>query len=410
MSKPTKYLPITDLLEDIVDNRGKTVPTAVGGTPLIATNCIKCSSIYPTFEKVRYVDDETLRTWFRARLKPNDILFVNKGTPGRVCLVPNPVNFCAAQDMIGLRCDKNKINYKYLFAVLRSSEIQKKIENFHVGLVIPHFRKQDLPCLLVPIRNLNEQEAIGGLYITLSEKIELNNRINAELESMAKTLYDYWFVQFNFPDKNGKPYKSSGGKMVWNAELKREIPEGWQSKKLKELAVIIMGQSPKGESYNTDKKGIPLINGAADYEGKLLFPNVYTTLPTRVCEKDDMVFCIRATIGNLTFADKVFCLGRGVAAVRPDKLYLAEQIYFRLLQEIERFKKQATGSIIAGITKDDLTDSFLPLPPDPISKQFHSLLASAFKKQRLINHENHELSTLRDWLLPMLMNGQVKVN
>ena len=227
MRSKTKYLPITDLLKDIVDNRGKSVPTSRKGMPLIATNCIKHSSIYPTFEKVRYVDKKTLKTWFRSHLQPNDILFVNKGTPGRVCLVPNPVNFCAAQDMIGLRCNEKVINYRYLFAVLRSNEIQKKIENYHVGLVIPHFRKQDLPSLLIPIKSLNEQKPIGELYLNLSEKIELNNRINAELEAMAKTLYNYWFVQFDFPNFKGKPYKTSGGKMVWNKEFRRKIPLGW---------------------------------------------------------------------------------------------------------------------------------------------------------------------------------------
>ena len=232
MNNNLKYLPIRDLLIEIIDNRGKSVPTVEKGFPLIATNCIKHSSIYPTFDKVRYVDESTMKNWFRAHLKPNDILFVNKGTPGRVCLVPNPVTFCAAQDMMGFRCNDELINYKYLFAVLRSNEIQKTIENNHVGLVIPHFRKQDLSSLLIPIKSRQEQDSIGNLYICLSEKIELNNRINAELEAMAKTLYDYWFVQFDFPfdfaqgkpNAKGKPYKSSGGKMVWNEELKNKQP------------------------------------------------------------------------------------------------------------------------------------------------------------------------------------------
>ena len=98
--------PLGDLLEAIVDNRGKTVPASDKGIPLIATNCIKETSLYPTFENIRYVSEETHRTWFRAHLRPDDILFVNKGTPGRVCMVPDPVSFCAAQDMIGLRVDQ----------------------------------------------------------------------------------------------------------------------------------------------------------------------------------------------------------------------------------------------------------------------------------------------------------------
>lgn len=117
-------VPITELLSFIVDNRGKTVPTAPSGHKLITTNCVTNNTLFPVYEKVRYLSDETYNIWFRAHPLPGDILFVNKGTPGRVCLVPDPVDFCIAQDMIALRADNNKIYSKYLFAVLRSREIQ----------------------------------------------------------------------------------------------------------------------------------------------------------------------------------------------------------------------------------------------------------------------------------------------
>lgn len=110
-----ELIPLPELLSDIIDNRGKTCPTTETGFPLIATNCIKNNKLYPVFENIRYVSDEVLETWFRQKLEPNDILFVNKGTPGKVCLVPNPVNFCAAQDMVAFRVDNKKIYYKYLF-------------------------------------------------------------------------------------------------------------------------------------------------------------------------------------------------------------------------------------------------------------------------------------------------------
>jgi type I restriction enzyme S subunit len=237
----------------------------------------------------------------------------------------------------------------------------------------------------------------------------LNNKINAELEAMAKTLYDYWFVQFDFPDANGKPYKSSGGKMVWNEELKREIPEGWRVIELEEIAKCIMGQSPKGESYNFDKIGIPLLNGPADYENGILKGRTYTTEPTRLCQKDDLVLCIRATIGNLVYSEQEFCLGRGVAAVRPMDEQFSELIYFLLLQEIERFKIHATGSIIVGITKDDLIKSNCLIPNEKILYSFHKHIKPQFDKIRANLKENQELASLRDWLLPMLMNGQVSV-
>ena len=174
-------VPITELLSFIVDNRGKTVPTANDGWKLIATNCVTNNTLFPVYEKVRYLTQETYETWFRAHPMPGDILFVNKGTPGRVCMVPDPVDFCIAQDMIALRADDKKIYNKYLFAVLRSREIQQQIYNTNVGDVIPHFKKQFMDQLLIPVPDRKIQEKIGNLYYQLSYKVELNKKINENL-------------------------------------------------------------------------------------------------------------------------------------------------------------------------------------------------------------------------------------
>lgn len=174
-------MPITQLLSCIVDNRGKTVPTAPNGHKLIATNCVTNNTLFPTYEKVRFLSEETYQTWFRSHPVPGDILFVNKGTPGRVCIVPDPVDFCIAQDMIALRADDSKISYKYLFAVLRSQMIQQQIYNTNVGDVIPHFKKQFLDRLMIPVPSRNTQEIIGDLYYSLSFMIEHNKKLNDNL-------------------------------------------------------------------------------------------------------------------------------------------------------------------------------------------------------------------------------------
>lgn len=181
-------VPITELLSFIVDNRGKTVPTANDGWKLIATNCVTNNTLFPVYEKVRYLTQETYETWFRAHPMPGDILFVNKGTPGRVCMVPDPVDFCIAQDMIALRADDKKIYNKYLFAVLRSREIQQQIYNTNVGDVIPHFKKQFMDQLLIPVPDRKIQEKIGNLYYQLSYKVELNKKINENLEQQIEML------------------------------------------------------------------------------------------------------------------------------------------------------------------------------------------------------------------------------
>ena len=135
---------LKDILEFVVDNRGKTAPTSETGIPLIATNCVRKNNIFPVYEKIRYVSEETYRNWFRSHPEPGDLIFVNKGTPGCVNLVPNPVDFCIAQDMIALRVDKNYVSNYYLFLFLRSEDMQNQIFNSSVGTTIPHLKKADL--------------------------------------------------------------------------------------------------------------------------------------------------------------------------------------------------------------------------------------------------------------------------
>jgi type I restriction enzyme S subunit len=423
MNKSVRHLPIKDLLIEIIDNRGKSVPTVENGFPLIATNCIKHSSIYPTFDKVRYVDEETMKNWFRAHLKPNDILFVNKGTPGRVCLVPDPVTFCAAQDMMGFRCNDKLISYKYLFAALRSHEIQKIIENNHVGLVIPHFRKQDLSSLLIPVKSRIEQDFIGDLYILLSEKIELNNSINAELETMAKTLYDYWFVQFDFPVENGEPYKTSGGKMVWNEELKREIPEGWEVESIeKSCSIIDCLHSKKSDlvyenqqSYLLQLNNI-LDNGLIDLTVKYYVTSAeYKKWTTRVEVIDGDIVITNA--GRVAATAQIPMevkagIGRNITAIRP--MSICHTYLFLSFQgaDIKRQIKLNTdsGAFFTSFNVKGIKKLQLIRANKNVEEQFEKMVLPIRRRRELNNIENQKLAELRDWLLPMLMNGQVTVS
>lgn len=188
--------PFMSLLSKIVDNRGRTCPTAETGLPLIATNCVKNTTLYPVFEKVRYVDQQTYSTWFRGHPLPGDLIFVCKGSPGQVCMTPDPVNFCIAQDMVAVRPDPQKVYPPYLFAALRSDEIQTAIVNMHVGTMIPHFKKGDFDKLDIPLPDRPMQEYIGDLYLSMTEKIELNRRMNETLDGMAQAIFRDWFIDF----------------------------------------------------------------------------------------------------------------------------------------------------------------------------------------------------------------------
>ena len=393
-----EYIEIQELVEAIIDNRGKTVPTSENGIPLIATNCIKHSSIFPTFENIRYINQETYDNWFRAHLKPNDILFVNKGTPGRCCIVPNPVNFVAAQDMVGLRFKKH-LNPYYMLAVLRSKEIQNTIENNHVGLVIAHFRKQELVKLKLPILEETIRNKIGDFYEIISKKIELNNRINAELEAMAKTLYDYWFVQFDFPNIEGKPYKTSGGKMVYNETLKREIPEGWEVKTVGNILDKNKATNKINAKEYLNMGKIPVIDQSTNFICG--FTNDESSLITTK-EKPAIVFGDHTRILKLINFD--FARGADGTQILFSKIENMPQflLYYSLLKiDLSNYGYARHFKF--------LKEQNLLIPKKEIAKEFNDLVKSYYVKIYNNLKQNQELSALRDWLLPMLMNGQVKV-
>ncbi|TCA50968.1 restriction endonuclease subunit S, partial [Rhizobium pisi] len=238
-------VPFTDLLAKIVDNRGKTCPTTNAGLPLIATNCVKNTTLYPVFEKVRYVSEEVRQTWFRGHPLAGDLIFVTKGSPGQVCLVPSPVGFCIAQDMVAVRADSQKVYPPYLFAALRSEAVQRDIANMHVGSLIPHFKKGDFDKLRIPLPERRQQVFIGDYYLELSQKIELDRRNNETLEAMAQAIFRDWFVDFGPTRRKiegaSDPAEIMGG-LVIGADQAQQLadlfpaglgdnglPEGWMA-------------------------------------------------------------------------------------------------------------------------------------------------------------------------------------
>jgi type I restriction enzyme S subunit len=181
---------LTDLLSFIVDNRGRTCPVADDGFPLIATNCIKPGQREAVFENVRYVDKETYANWFRAHPLPGDVIFVCKGSPGRVAVVPDPVPYCIAQDMVALRANANVVDPAYLYYRLRAPDVQTKIQKMHVGTLIPHFKKGDFSRLRFSIHeSVDEQRRIAGVLGTFDDLITTNRILCGCLQQVAASFY-----------------------------------------------------------------------------------------------------------------------------------------------------------------------------------------------------------------------------
>ncbi|MDD5778608.1 MAG: restriction endonuclease subunit S [Candidatus Thermoplasmatota archaeon] len=337
-------------------------------------------------------------------LPKNTIVLTSRGTVGKLVLLPEPMSF--NQTCYGIQAKEN-IDALFLYYNLKNAI--EYLKSLSYGTVFSTITKRTFEELKLGIPKYGEQQAIAHSIGTLDQKIELNHSISHTLEAIAQAIFKRWFVDFEFPNEHGEPYKSSGGEMVYNEELGKEIPKEWEVGNIGHIAEIIMGVSPKGASYNTTEKGLPLLNGAADFSDDRLVPKKYTTEPTRVCEIGDIIFCIRGTIGNLTFSNDKYCLGRGVAAISSkDKVY-KEFIYFTLKQHLSKMITQAAGSVIIGLKKDDISNLTFALPLKSVISYFHKAIKPLFSLKQLFTEETESLETIRDALLPKLMSGEIRV-
>ncbi len=268
--------------------------------------------------------------------------------------------------------------------------------------------------------DLYSQQKISSVLSALDSKIELNNRINTELEAMAKTLYDYWFVQFDFPDKDGKPYKTSGGKMVWNEDLKRAIPEGWTSGTLLDLGEIIGGSTPPREiddyftsngtawitpkdlSLNTGNKFIT--RGELDVSDKGIKAASLNIMP-----KGTILLSSRAPIGYLAISREHVTTNQGFKSFVPRNGYSTEYVYYSIQNMIPTIENNSAGSTFKEVSGSTLKAIKVGLPDTEIIQNYTSMVENIFNRQDNLERQNQTLAELRDWLLPMLMNGQVQV-
>ena len=317
--------------------------------------------------------------------------------------------------ILGYHCalitpDETQLNGKYLNAFLHTEFIHKFFSANASGSGQRYTLSiETLNTIPIYLPSLEEQERIGNIFSSIDRKIELNRQINDYLEAMARQLYDYWFVQFDFPDKNGKPFKSSGGEMVWNEKLKREIPVGWKDGQLIDISSITMGQSPDGCSYNETGDGILFYQGSTDFG--IRFPSVrqYTNSPTRFAKKGDILMSVRAPVGAVNIANNDCCIGRGLAALNS-KIGSLTHLYFIIRDLKTAFdNKNAVGTTFGSITKDELYSLPVVIPSTNVIERFENMCSPVFERQMIIGKEIDDLISQREELLPLLMNGQVSV-
>ena len=419
-----------DLLSNIIDNRGRTCPTVENGFPLIATNCVKNLNLYPTFEKVRFVDKNTYDNWFRGHPIPGDFVFVTKGSPGEVCVVPDPVPFCIAQDMVAVRADPKKVYPPYLFAALRSKVTQDRILNMHVGTMIPHFKKGDFDKLYIPIPDPERQEFIGDWYLTISLKIESNRRTNKTLEAMGQAIFRDWFVEFGPTRRKIEgatdPVAILGG-LLPNPEkvtalttlfpgalAENGVPEGWEAATLAAVSEL----NPESWSARNHPDQVEYVDLANTKWGAIEETTTYAwnDAPSRarrvVRVGDTVVGTVRPGNGSYSYIGRDgLTASTGFAVLRPKRETWRPFVYCAATrsENIANLASLADGGAYPAVRPDVVQQSSLNMPGEEILERFGELLSPSFT---LIEHnktENSRLAATRDLLLPKLMSGEIRL-
>ncbi|MGQ7396048.1 restriction endonuclease subunit S [Streptococcus suis] len=377
-----------------------------GTYPLIQTGDIKNANLYVT-KNSDYYNEFGLS---QSKLWEQGTLCITiAANIAETAILSYPM--CFPDSVVGFNAHKNESSELFVYYVFEL--IKKEIQKTSSGSIQDNINIDYLTKLKFKVPNKDYQDSIVNLLSTIDKKILINNQINEELEAMAKTLYDYWFVQFDFPDENGKPYKSSGGKMVYNDQLKREIPEGWGVDSLWNIATFYNGLAmQKFRPASETDESLPVIKIREMFSGfSKDTEKASTTIPKEaIIEAGDILFSWSATLEVILWGGEKGALNQHIFKVTSEKypksfIYNELRSYLKVFKTIAELRKTTMGHI----TQDHLKQAMIIVPPNDLIDEIHNRISHILKQQLDLKQQNQELSQLRDWLLPMLMNGQVKV-
>lgn len=424
---------LRDLCLRITDGSHYSPPAAEAGYPMLSSKDMEDTDF--DYSNVKYISEEEYKKMVSSGCKPqkNDVLIIKDGNSylQKVFVVTEDKEIALLSSIGIIRPDLTKLDPYYLRYYLLSDFVKHEVAKKYVtGSALPRIILQNFGDIDIPYVSLPEQKRVVSVLKDIDSKISINKSAIVDLNAMSKLLYDYWFVQFDFPDEHGKPYKSSGGRMEWNAELKREIPAGWNAQKISELIT-----TERGISYSTPNiqsgKGVPMLNlatfwpGGGDYksDGLKYFLGEYPK--SKVLAPYDLVMCNtqqtaikfetdiigRAMLvpdifdGDVVFSHHVNVIRPAISSLKYYLLYLFNSDYFH--KYIAGF---TNGTNILGLSFNGVEDYKVEIPPTVLLEKFGEVILSVEKKKSAIIKENSQLASLRDFLLPMLMNGQVKVS
>lgn len=374
--------------------------------PLVQTGEIKNSNLY-VIRNNDYYNEFGLS---QSKLWPEGTLCITiAANIAETAILAYPM--CFPDSIVGFNSYPNESSELFVYYIFEF--IKKEIQKTSSGSIQDNINIDYLTNLQLMVPSKAYQDKIVELLSSLDQKIALNNQINEELEAMAKTLYDYWFVQFDFPDENGKPYKSSGGKMVYNEQLKREIPEGWGVDSLWNIATFYNGLAmQKFRPASETAESLPVIKIREMFSGfSKDTEKASIDIPKEaIVESGDILFSWSATLEVIFWGGEKGALNQHIFKVTSEKypksfIYNELRSYLKVFKTIAELRKTTMGHI----TQDHLKQAMIIVPPSDLIDEIDNRISLILKQQLDLKQQNQELTQLRDWLLPMLMNGQVRV-
>ena len=391
------------------------------GIPVINVKNIGYGQILEN--ELDYIHESTRDRLSEHILKTGDIVFGRKGSVDRHAYISENYNgWVQGSDCIRLRFQED-VNTRYISHYLKLDHVKKQINHASIGSTMASLNTDILKNIKIILPELSVQNSIEGVLSLLESKVDVNSKICSELEAMAKTLYDYWFVQFDFPDENGKPYRTAGGEMVWNEQLKRKIPKGWNVTTINDMT-----HSYRGVSYDkkyllpTAENGILVLRGNNIQNNRLVYDTNVAYVPCSLVSKEqqirahDIILTMSSGskdhIGKCTMFqyDSPHTYGAFLTKFTPDSDKVGF-VYLSMISDFFKKKIQAicNGTGINNLTNETFDNLLFPKPGKTILGYFEEIVAPLFEKMGDCDRENEELTKLRDWLLPMLMNGQATV-
>ena len=359
--------------------------------------------------KCTYISWEKYEESPEIKVAPNDIVIVKTGNSyGRTAIIRNVEHPMTLNPQFVVLKDI-QINPVYLAYFLKTDEFQKQIYGIVGGSAIPTLSQEDLANLIVRVPNENTQNTIADILDSLDGKIEINKRINDNLEAMAKQLYDYWFVQFDFPNEEGKPYKSSGGAMVWNEKLKREIPEGWKVANVFDELSIQYGFPFSTELFTEEPTNIPVVRIRDILDNSVSAYSEEEVDEKYKLQKQDLLVGMDGNFHMNYWNDNVSYLNQRSVRLRAKSKSTVSimQAKYDIAPYIKAKELRAKGSTVGHLSDKDLKELFVLVCPNiEFRNKFDSILAEIIENRC----EMIELTKQRDELLPLLMNGQATVN